>query len=303
MSELLHCHAESSIFFWKTDFSLDKLSVLRKVRRGHWKSCHGVCLRVVKTSPSLATLLRFYVSHPCPPASWRFLSDPSQSAVRRSGIWTVPWIRLTTPWPQFLSGWHKNKWYVLWLSVVLGVLICPLEDSDRAFWGLRLEKHQHYNMCVRRICKSSWFCSHENNDSDWESKWIKEEKLNRVVDLKYSVNICWNAVDIWWSYCCSNFMSMQETDSGVAQQHRSRGFVIEQWLENGRITCFNVVGYCDCCVRTSCHSSKGWPFAPSGIQKKNQNDTGDHWPRFSPRSGVRKSCSFIERTMKLWQSW
>ena len=73
-------------------------------------------------------------------------------------------------------------------------------------------------------------------------------------------------------------MSMQEKDGGVAQQHRSRGFVIEQWLENGRITCVNVVGYCECCVRTSCHSSKGDPFAPSEIQKKTKTTqkTADH---------------------------
>ena len=82
MSEMLHCHAESFIFFSTTDFSLDKFSVLRKVR-GHSKSCHGVWLRVVKTSPSLATLHRFYVSHPCPPASWRFVFEKAQSKMGR----------------------------------------------------------------------------------------------------------------------------------------------------------------------------------------------------------------------------
>ena len=94
MSELLHCHAESSIFSM-TDISLDKLSVLWKVR-GHSKDCLGF-LTVVKTSPSLATLLRFHDSPSCLPALWRFVFEPSQSTARRSGVRTVPWIRLKTP--------------------------------------------------------------------------------------------------------------------------------------------------------------------------------------------------------------
>ena len=83
MSELLHCHAESSIFS-VTDISLDKLSVLWKVR-GHSKDCLGF-LTVVKTSPSQATMLRFHDSPSCPPALRRFVFEPSQSTARRSGV-------------------------------------------------------------------------------------------------------------------------------------------------------------------------------------------------------------------------
>ena len=77
MSELLHCHAESFI----SSMTDARQVICASEGVGTLKEMSWGCLRVVKTSPSLATLLRLYGSPPCPPASYSLSkSEPKRSA-------------------------------------------------------------------------------------------------------------------------------------------------------------------------------------------------------------------------------